>query len=54
MTRLCHPNQDGEENGKAWEQGDELVEMRFYVPGMKEKENDGSDVENGDDEMIAR
>ena len=29
---------------KEWEQGDELVEMRFYVPGMKEK--DGSDVEN--------
>jgi structure-specific recognition protein 1 len=41
---------DAEENGKAWEQGDELVEMRFYVPGMKEKENDGSDVENGDDD----
>ena len=30
--------------------GDELVEMRFYVPGMKEKEKDASDAENGDDE----
>jgi structure-specific recognition protein 1 len=32
---------------KEWEQGDELVEVRFYVPGMKEKEkDDGSDAEN--------
>jgi len=30
--------------------GDELVEMRFYVPGMKEKENDGSDAENAEEE----
>ena len=36
---------------KEWDQGDELVEMRFYVPGMKEKDKDGSDVENaGEDE----
>jgi len=33
---------------KEWEQGDELVEMRFYVPGMKEK--DGSDAENAEEE----
>jgi len=30
--------------------GDELVEMRFYVPGMKEKENEGSDAENAEEE----
>jgi structure-specific recognition protein 1 len=36
--------------GEKREQGDELVEMRFYVPGLKEKEKDGSDVEEVDDE----
>ena len=36
--------------GKDEVKGDELVEMRFYVPGMKEKEKDASDAENGDDE----
>jgi structure-specific recognition protein 1 len=41
---------DGEVDSKDAEQGDELVEMRFYVPGMKEKENDGSDVEKGDED----
>jgi structure-specific recognition protein 1 len=35
---------EGEEKG--WEGPDELVEMRFYVPGMKEKEGDTSDVDN--------
>jgi structure-specific recognition protein 1 len=35
---------------KDWEQGDELVEMRFYVPGMKEKDKDGSDVENAEED----
>ena len=30
--------------------GDELVEMRFYVPGMKEKETEGSDAENAENE----
>jgi structure-specific recognition protein 1 len=30
--------------------GDELVEMRFYVPGMKEKEQEGSDAEKDKDE----
>jgi structure-specific recognition protein 1 len=29
--------------------GDELVEMRFYVPGMKEKEKEGSDAEADED-----
>ena len=24
--------------------------MRFYVPGMKEKEKDGSDVENAEED----
>ena len=27
---------------KEFEQGDELVEIRFYVPGMKEKDKEGS------------
>ena len=41
---------DGEK--KEWDQGDELVEMRFYVPGMKEKDKEegGSDGENVEDE----
>lgn len=47
-------NKDGEERKTMGEyEGDELVEMRFYVPGMKEKDKDGSDVEeveNDDDE----
>jgi structure-specific recognition protein 1 len=38
---------DGEK--KEFEHGDELVEIRFYVPGMKEKEK-GEGSENGDDE----
>jgi structure-specific recognition protein 1 len=37
---------DGEK--KEYLQGDELVELRFYVPGMKEKDKDGSDAENED------
>lgn len=35
--------------GKDEVKGDELVEMRFYVPGMKEKEKgEGSDGEDGE------
>jgi structure-specific recognition protein 1 len=37
-------------NNNKDERGDELVEMRFYVPGMKEKDKDASDVENDDEE----
>lgn len=37
--------------GEKAETGDELVEMRFYVPGMKEKDKDGSDAE--EDEAAA-
>jgi structure-specific recognition protein 1 len=33
---------------KEYELGDELVEIRFYVPGMKEKDKDGD--EDGEDE----
>src|SRR5271170_8383687 len=40
----------GDKKENRDERGDELVEMRFYVPGMKEKDNDASDVENADDE----
>lgn len=36
---------------KEWDQGDELVEMRFYVPGMKEREKDGSDAENNENDQ---
>jgi structure-specific recognition protein 1 len=39
-----------EREGKEWEQIDELVEMRFYVPGLKEKDDDASDVEPATDE----
>jgi structure-specific recognition protein 1 len=35
---------------KDYEVGDELVEMRFYVPGMKEKEKEGSDAEDEKDD----
>ena len=41
---------DGAGGEKDEVRGDELVEMRFYVPGMKDKDKDASDVENGDDE----
>ena len=39
------------EGKKEYDVGDELVEMRFYVPGMKEKDKEGSDAdEEKDDE----
>jgi hypothetical protein len=34
-----------EREGKEWEQIDEFVEMRFYVPGFNEKDEDVSDAE---------
>jgi len=40
---------EAESKNKDVVQGDELVEMRFYVPGMKEKEKaEGSDAEDGE------
>ena len=38
------------EGKKEYDFGDELVEMRFYVPGMKEKDKEGSDAEDEKDE----
>jgi len=40
----------GDKKENRDERGDELVEMRFYVPGLKEKDDDASDVEPATDE----
>ena len=60
LTRVSNTNLVGKnevavefnagKDGAADAKGDELVEMRFYVPGMKEKEKNGSDAENDDEE----
>jgi structure-specific recognition protein 1 len=39
-----------EGENKEFELGDELVEIRFYVPGMKEKDKEGEDEEDEEDE----